>query len=113
MRALTAQGGGEVGECGVGGCEESSQAARQAKQMVSQVPAQQEVCLGAEPGSPWWVRWGSEEHRCWEQSWIKLGWMRIGTEMTYMNYEEAVRTGSEDMSKAVNEKVNVYVERAV
>lgn len=34
-----------------------------------------------------------------EQSWIKLGWMRIGTEMTYMNYEEAVRTRSEEYTE--------------
>lgn len=30
----------------------------------------------------------------WEQSWLKLGWLRIGREITYMNEEEAVRTGS-------------------
>lgn len=49
MHVLTAQGGGRGSW---GGCEESSQAAREAKQMVNQVPAQQEVCPGAEPGSP-------------------------------------------------------------
>lgn len=39
-------------------------------------------------------------------SWIKLGWMKIGTEMTYKSYKEAVRTGSvKDMLKVVSEKV--------
>lgn len=47
-----------------------------------------------------------------EQSWIKLGWMRIGTEMTYMNYDEAVRTRSEDTLKAVSEKVSIHIGRA-
>lgn len=39
-------------------------------------------------------------------SWIKLGWMKIGTEMTYKSYKEVVRTGSvKDVLKVVSEKV--------
>ena len=39
-------------------------------------------------------------------SWIKPGWMKIGTEMTYKSYEEVVRTGSvKDVLKVVSEKV--------
>lgn len=51
----------------------------------------------------------------WEQSWIKLGWMRIGTEMTYKDYEGSVRTGSVRgcMLKAVNKKTYIPVERAL
>lgn len=109
MHTLPAQRGGRRG-----GCEESSQAAREAKQMVSQVPAQWEACPGAEPGCLQWVRQGSEEHmywaspclQTWEQSRIKLGWMKIGTEMTYRSYEGAVRTGPiKDVLKVVSEKV--------
>lgn len=37
---------------------------------------------------------------------IKLGWMKIGTEMTYKSYKEVVRSGSvKDMLKVVSEKV--------
>lgn len=39
-------------------------------------------------------------------SWIKLGWMKIDTEMTYKSYKEVVRTGSvKDVLKVVSEKV--------
>ncbi|XP_032485284.1 LOW QUALITY PROTEIN: acyl-protein thioesterase 2-like [Phocoena sinus] len=37
--------------------------------------------------------WASPCLQTWEQSRIKLGWMKIGTEMTYRSYEGAVRTG--------------------
>lgn len=51
----------------------------------------------------------------WEQSSIKLGWMRIRTKMTYQNYEGAVRTGSVrgHTLKAVNKKVCIHVERVM
>lgn len=44
-----------------------------------------------------------------EQSWIKLGWRKIGREITYMNDEEAVRSGSDDALVPVSEKVSIHV----
>lgn len=56
---------------------------------------------------------GKSTPTTWEQSCIKLSCMRLGSEMTYMNDEEAVRTGSEDMLQAVSEEVSTHAERAL
>lgn len=74
-----------------------------AKQMVSQVPARQEIWPGADLGSSKWVRWGSGEERCWAnpclQPGSRCGWRSddgVGTEMTHEDDEQIIRTGSSE-----------------
>lgn len=100
-----------------GGCEENSQGTREAKQMVSQVSAQQEVCPGAEPGSPRWVGWSSEEHRCWASPHPQLGTVMAQAGLDENRQRDDLhewRRGSQnwvrDTLEAVSEKVSIHVE---